>query len=114
MSARYFILFFFSFFTCIAQASEKIPFKEPFSPKNGWISYGIALIALLVILLTLLKKYKPALRHKSECNIIEKKYLGNKTVVYVFEYQQQRFLLADNQLALALQPLLNEAGNEIV
>lgn len=93
-------------------ANEALTFKEPFSPHNGWLAYGLALIVLLVIILVLAKKNRPGSTQKSVCQLIEKKYLGNKTVVYVIAYEQQRFLLADNQHALALHPLATEKQHE--
>lgn len=107
---RLLIVIIGNFFSTAVMASEQIAFKQPFSPKNGWLSYAIAVAALLALLATLLKKYKPVGNTRSSCQLIEKKYLGNKTIVYVFEYQQQRFLLADNQQALALHPLNIEGG----
>lgn len=105
MKGRLLTLAIGNLFSTAVTASEQIVFKQPLTPKNGWLSYAIAVIALLALLATLLKKYKPTGNTGSSCQLIEKKYLGNKTIVYVFEYQQQRFLLADNQQALALHPL---------
>jgi len=82
--------------------TEPIVFKQEFSPKNGWFNYGLAITILLIVILVLAKKYKSKPLGPIGCQLIEKKHLGNKTVVYVIEYQQQRFLLADNQHALAI------------
>lgn len=85
--------------------ADPIIFKQEFSPQNGWLNYGIAIIILLIIILVLAKKYKPQATGLTGCNLIEKKHLGNKTVVYIVEYQHQRFLLADNQHALAVHQI---------
>lgn len=101
-----------SLFTPLAQASEAIIFKPTFAPKQGWLLYALPILMLLVLSLLIAKKYKPRALPHANCNLVEKKYLGNKTIVYVIEYQQQRFLLADNQQALALHPLTSEAYHE--
>lgn len=88
--------------------SEAIVFKAPFIPKNGWLHYGIAIIMLLVIVMVLAKKFRPKLASQSTCQLIEKQHLSNKTVVYILQYQQQRFLLVDNQQALAIHKVNNE------
>ena len=85
--------------------AEPIVFKQEFSPKNGWLNYGLAITVLLIVILVLAKKYKSRPPNLAGCQLVEKKHLGNKTVVYVVEYQQQRFLLADNQHALAIHPV---------
>lgn len=111
---RIFIALIFTLFTPMALAVDPIVFKQPFSPHNGWLSYGIAVIVLLIIVLVIAKKHRPNVIQKSVCQLIEKKYLGNKTVVYVIDYQQQRFLLADNQHALAFHALIEGSANEQV
>ncbi len=87
---------------------EPIPFKQPFIPKGGWLNYGLVIIMLLVIVIMLAKKFKPRQASQATCKLIEKQHLGNKTVVYILQYQQQRFLLVDNQHALAIQEVQNE------
>lgn len=95
-------------------AAEPIVFKQALSPKNGWLQYGLAITVLLILILVLAKKYKYRTPNLSSLQLIEKKHLGNKTVVYVIEYQQQRFILADNQQALAIHPLNHPETNESV
>lgn len=94
-----------SFVSNDALSAETITFKQSLSPKISWLNYGLIIVMLLVLVLAIAKKHKPGMSKKSVCQLIEKKYLGNKTVVYVIDYQQQRFLLADNQHALAIHPL---------
>ena len=93
-------------------ASEPIVFKQAFSPRISWFTYGAVIVLLLGIVLAVAKKQKPGSTKKSACTIIEKTYLGNKTVVYVIDYQRQRFLLADNQHSLVLHSLIPENTNE--
>ena len=100
--------------TPVAIAGEAILFKQPFSPKHGWLAYGVAIILLAVTALIIAKKHKPGASLQPICKLVEKKYVGNKTIVYIIEYQQQRFLLADNQQALALHPLSKETADEQV
>ena len=87
---------------------DPIAFKQPFTPKEGWLNYGLVIIMLLVIVVMLAKKFKPRQALQSTCKLIEKQHLGNKTVVYILQCQQQRFLLVDNQHALAIQEVQNE------
>ncbi len=112
--SRYHLVFFshLSLFTPLVMAGEPLVFKQPFTPKNSWLTYGSAIIMLLILVIVIAKKHKPGATQKPICQLVEKKYLGNKTVIYIIEYQQQRFLLADNQQALALHPLIQEATDE--
>lgn len=82
-----------------------IVFKPVFSPQHGWLHYGMAMVILLVMVLILARIHKPRAVKLDGCQVIEKKHLGNKTVVYIVEYQQQRFLLADNQQGLVMHPV---------
>lgn len=96
----------------LANAAEAITFKEPFAPGYNWLAYGVTVAILLILALVIAKKHRPGSSPQSQCTLIEKKYLGNKTVVYVLEYQKQQYLLADNQHALALQRLNSESAHE--
>ena len=98
--------------TTSSLVAKTIVYKPPFAPKNGWLPYGTVIIMLLILVLVIAKKYKPSATRQSVCQLVEKKQLSNKTVVYIIDYQQQRFLLADNQHALALHPLTQETSNE--
>ena len=89
---------------------QTIPFKAPFSPQYSWVTLAVTLAILVVVTLVIAKKYKPNTVCISPCRLIEKKYLSNKTIVYILEYQQQRFLLADNQQSIALHPLESAIG----
>jgi flagellar biogenesis protein FliO len=88
--------------------AESFAFKQTIAPKQGWLLYFLATLALVAMVYVLAKKSKQGLLAPSNCQIIDKKRLGSKTIVYVFEYQNQQFLLADNQQALALHALDKE------
>jgi flagellar biogenesis protein FliO len=83
-------------------------YKPEFAPQYSWISSVIILIILLMLLLFWVRKNKIRVQPTGSCRLIEKKYLSNKTVLYVIEYQTQRFLLADNQHALTLHACENK------
>lgn len=110
---RWFITLLLCLFSSLGLAQDSLSFKPPISPHNGWFIYGIAIIVLLLIALMLAKKNAPKLTKKSVCQLIEKKYLGNKTVVYIIDYQDQRFLLADNHQALAIHQLTRGMAHEM-
>ncbi|MBA3537497.1 MAG: hypothetical protein H0T84_12975 [Tatlockia sp.] len=93
--------------------AESLTFKQAIEPKQGWLIYFLATLALLAIAYVLSKNTKRGFSLPSNCLIIEKKRLGAKTIVYIFEYQNRQFLLADNQQALALHALDKEIKNAI-
>ncbi len=72
----------------------------------------MALVILLILVFIISKKNHKGFNQKSLLTLIDKKQIGNKTVVYVFHYKQQHFLLADNQHALAIHPLIEEKIND--
>lgn len=111
-NAQYSNTLLLSVFSQVVMANELITFKSSFSPKHAGLSYAFALLLLFMLLFIIKKKYKPSLTQPSTCRVIEKKYLGNKTTIYILDYQEQRFLLADNQQALALQPLVKKELDE--
>lgn len=82
-------------------ADDAIHFKQTFVRHSHWLTYGIVMIALLLVIAYITQKYKPNKLDKALCRVVEKNYLGNKTVIYVIDYQEQRFLLADNQHSLS-------------
>lgn len=97
-------------FAPISIANDRIIFKQKFSPHHGWLNYGMAILVLLTITWVLAKKYKPKTMLSDGCQLIEKKHIGNKTIIYIIDYQQQRFLLADNQQALTIHQLITPIG----
>lgn len=99
---------FFFFLSSTVHAESTLAFKkEPLSTVH-WFPYLLVLTLLLVALLMLAKKSKSISKHSSKNLIIEKIPINQKTQVYVLEYQGQRFLIADNQNALAIHPLAQE------
>lgn len=100
--------------TSVSYANEPLVFKPAFTPNYGWLAYSFALVLLLLIVFIISKKDRAGFNRKSILTLIEKKQISNKTVVYVIHYKQQHFLLADNQHALAIHPLIQEEPNEQV
>lgn len=85
--------------------AEKMTFKPLFIPKQSGLGYLLILICLAAVILLLIKKNK---QHRQEFNAvfkIDKKYLSSKTILYSIHYQNQHFLLIDNQHALVLHSL---------
>ncbi|MFC3909494.1 hypothetical protein ACFORL_10480 [Legionella dresdenensis] len=101
-------LFFIRLPTAFADG-QAAAFKQPVTPKP---MYLVTVLLLLVIALAFARKNKTFAISKSDCQLVEKKYLGNKTIVYIIEYQQQRFLLASTTQSLAIQPLSYEVCHE--
>ncbi|PJE10992.1 hypothetical protein [Legionella sp.] len=89
--------------------AEKIMFKQTLEPKQDWMVYILTLVILTMIAFVLAKKNQGSLLPSSSCLIIDKKRLSPKTMIYVIEYQNQRFMLTDNQQSLALHCLTKES-----
>ena len=85
--------------------AEKILFKQAINPKPQWYFFMLFLLIVFTILFLLSKKKQSVPSEKSACHVLERKYLDTKTKIFVIQYQQQLFLLADNQHALAWQLL---------
>ncbi|KTD25828.1 hypothetical protein [Legionella maceachernii] len=102
-----------SFFSNQAFA-EKIPFKETLQPKHGWFTYLVFILIFAAVCLVLAKKNSGTLLPSVACLVVDKKRLNAKTIVYVIEYQNQQFLLADNQHGLVLQPLNKETHDVLL
>lgn len=102
----------FSLTVHTAMAAEPMAFKKDFSLKISWFNYITAIIALLGLVFFIVKKQRTLSAKESVCRLIEKKHLAGKTVVYVIDCYQQRFLLADNQQSLTLHPLMTEDADE--
>jgi hypothetical protein len=86
-------------------------YKPEMAPKQGWFIYSLLIAGLAAIAFILAKTNKKRLVNQENCLVIDKKRLGAKTIIYVLEYQNQQFLLADNQHALALHALKKENVN---
>lgn len=88
---------------------EVFPFKAgEMIPQYSWIQYGFVLVMLFIILFMLTKKSRSLTRMQAHCHVIEKNQLSSKLTLYVVRHQQQRFLLIDNQHALAIHALMPE------
>jgi flagellar biogenesis protein FliO len=95
-------------YSLLAQAA--LQFKNDIGTSTHWLPYiGVLLILLTVSLF--LAKYSSKNRSKnSKANILETIPIHYKTKAYVIEYQGQRFLIADNQNAIAIQALNHEVS----
>ena len=107
MMYRSFLALCIGFMSPFAMASD-IAFKPPFAPHISAWHLGFILMAFLAIFLSIARKHKSRAIFVSTCQLIEKKHLNNKTMVYIIAVQNQRFLLADNQQSLALHALETE------
>ena len=100
-----FTFFVFTFWINPLFAGEEIVFKKELIFNPHWYSYGLILF-LLVISLVIIAKYSNKTGGiELKCKVVERINIHHKTKVYVIDYQGKQFLLADNQNALAIQPL---------
>lgn len=100
------LLLFFFFLSFNVCAEHSLPFKKEIST-NHLFSYLLVLGILFLTLFFLAKKSKKLI-NTNQCQILERIPIHHKTKVYILDYQGQRFLIADNQNALAIQPLPKE------
>ncbi len=108
------LFYLFTELIFIGQAkAEPLPFKQAIAPKSGWLIYLLAALALFAILFYLAKKSKGNLLAPSSLGIIDKKRLGAKTSVYVLQYGNEQFLLADNQQSFAFHPIKSLPSSKI-
>lgn len=84
---------------------EQIQFKQSFSPSATWINYILALLAVLVLVFYFAKKYQRPVSSRGDFFVVKSKRLNAKTTLHLIEFQQQQFLLADNQQTLCLHPI---------
>lgn len=92
-------------------AQEPIPYKHDSPLSAHWFPYGLVLLVLCIVLAILAKKSKHKTSRTTQCRVVESLPLNHKTKIYVFDYQGQHFLIADNQHALAIHPL-KEGGQK--
>jgi len=86
-------------------ASESIPFKAPITTEFNWKISIFALIALFIAVVFFIKKNAQSPTSVGNCKIIESRRLSTKTMLHILQYENQLFILADNQQALCLQQL---------
>jgi hypothetical protein len=103
--AQIMVLFFLS---GTAHAESTLVFKKEALGTLHWFPYLVVLGVLLVALLVLAKKSAYLTKNHAKDLLVEKIALNQKTQVYVLNYQGQRFLIADNQNALAIHPLTQD------
>ena len=86
-------------------------FKESLYPSPQGVSLGALLIIGLLVLLFILKRYKRQSTQTAACQLIEKTILSNKTSLYIIQYGNQDFLIADNQQAVAIHQLPSQGAS---
>ncbi|WP_133135603.1 hypothetical protein [Legionella rowbothamii] len=86
-------------------AQNTLAFKQDPIAQIHWIPYLVVLLILLVILSFLAKRSKGLVKKPTQYQLIEKISVHHKMQVYILDYQGQRFLIADNQNALAIHPI---------
>ena len=94
----------FSLLNQRSYASE-IVFKPAFMPKISGFNMGLTVVAVLIMALFWLRSHKAHPKIPSMCQLLEKKHLSNKTIVYMLSIENQRFLLADNQQTMVLHAI---------
>lgn len=99
---------FMIFLSDSLHAGSALGFKKDLVSQVHWAPYLLGLGFLFIALIVLAKKSKGFIKTNSQCQLIESIPIHYKTKVHVIEYQGQRFLIADNQQALAIHPLHKE------
>jgi len=100
-----FILFGLLFLANPLFAENTLVFKKELLSNINWFPYSMILVVLFAAVLFLAKNSKRLIRPNPDCQVIEKIMLRHKTNIYIIDYQGQRFLIAENQNALAINPL---------
>lgn len=85
--------------------STTLIFKQDPMSNIHWFPYIVVLVVLFVVLVFLAKRPKGLIKTPSKCRVIEQIPIHHKTKIFVIDYQGQKFLIADNQNALAIHPL---------
>lgn len=101
------IMFLLCFFIHPLHAEEAISFKKELMASSSWFPYGILVVILVITIFVLAKHSKKIIHNDAQCRVVEKIFIHNKTKVYVIAYQEQKFLVADNQNSLAIHVLKN-------
>lgn len=86
-------------------AQSTLTFKQDPINNIHWLPYLVVLLILLMVLFLLAKRSKGLVKNPIQGKIIEKIPVHHKMQVYILDYQGQRFLIADNQNALAIHPV---------
>ena len=105
---HHFALGFVIFLSGSLHADSALGFKKDLVSQVHWGPYLLGLGFLFVALIVLAKKSKGFIKTNAQCKLIESIPIHYKTKVHVIEYQGQRFLIADNQQALAIHSLHKE------
>ncbi len=93
--------------THCAMASDMV-FKPAFTPKISGFNLGLTVMGLLVMAFLGWRSFKRSPHIPGSCQLLEKKHLSHKTIVYIIAHENQRFLLADNQHTMVLHAIDSE------
>ncbi|MFJ1268022.1 hypothetical protein ACD661_05595 [Legionella lytica] len=102
---RYLTLLWCLLISPALHTQNTLTFKQDPINNIHWIPYLVVLLILLIVLFFLAKRSKGLVKKTTHGQIIEKISVHHKMQVYVLDYQGQRFLIADNQNALAIHPV---------
>ena len=103
---RYLIVLLLTSISSVMQAAEEpLIFKKEVASSVSWMPYGLVFIILLITVFILAKNSRIRVNTQSKCKILEKINIHHKTKIYIMDYDGQQFIIADNQTALAIQPL---------
>lgn len=96
------------FFMNSGFSQAELPFKSNLNETIHWGPY-LSVLLILFLLLLALNKFGARFNSKSKnSHLITTLPIYNKTKAYVLEYEGQRFLIAENQNAIAIHALKNK------
>ena len=95
-------------YSLLGQAA--LQFKNEVVSSTHWLPYASVLVILLAVLLVLSKYSNKNRITNAKANLLETIPIHYKTKAYVIEFQGQRFLIADNQNAIAIHALKHETS----
>ena len=98
------IILFLWTYSVLAQAA--LPLKNDVASVH-WIPLSLVLLILLIVLLLLIKYSQQPNLKNPKTYILETIPIHYKTKAYIIEYQGQRFLITDNQNAIAIHAFNN-------
>ena len=96
---------FISFLLINPLFADSISFKQAQPSTNYLHSYGMVITVVFILFVVLAHSVKRKTGTTQKCKIIERVAVYHKTRIYIIDYQNQQFLIADNQNSLAIQPL---------
>lgn len=100
------------FLHTVAAVAEPVTFKTESSSSLHWLPFTIGLMLLCVILYWITRRHAAASNTVKNLNLIEQVILNPKTSVYLIEYKQQQFLIAQNPNSVAIHALLSPTAQD--